>query len=290
MTAGPGGDGADTADSPGEPPPPGDATPAGDGDPTGQPAEGSPGGGGENRADDSSEPRPRRGAAAHAMAALREFVTVAAIAIVLSFLVKTFLVQPFYIPSESMENTLVKGDRVIVSKLTPAPFAIKRGDVVVFADPGDWLGPPVSENHGAVGNAIRSALTFVGLLPNSSEGHLIKRVIGLPGDKVACCDTQGRLTVNGKSLTEPYVKPGEDPSDLEFDITVPAGKLWVMGDNRGHSSDSRLHDPSGNGSEGSVDEDLVVGRAVATIWPFSRITWLSDYQGTFTGIPAASTG
>lgn len=232
----------------------------------------------------------RRGAGEHALAMIREFVTVAAIAIVLSFLVKTFLVQPFYIPSESMENTLVKGDRVIVSKLTPAPFAIKRGDVVVFADPGDWLGPTEPVDHGRIGNAIRSALTFVGLLPNSSEGHLIKRVIGMPDDKVVCCDAQGRLTVNGASITEPYLKPGEDPSDIEFAITVPAGKLWVMGDNRGHSSDSRLHDPSGDGSEGSIDENLVVGRAVATIWPLSRVTWLSDYQESFASVPAHAPG
>lgn len=242
------------------------------------------------REDPGATAEPRRGAAAHLVAAVREFVTVAAIAIVLSFLVKTFLVQPFYIPSESMEDTLVKGDRVIVSKLTPAPFALERGDIVVFADPGGWLPPAASENHGTIGNAVRSALTFVGLLPNSSEGHLIKRVIGLPGDKVACCDTQGHLTVNGTSLSESYIKPGENPSDIDFEVTVPAGRVWVMGDNRGHSSDSRLHDPSGTGSEGSIDEKLVVGRAVATIWPLNRITWLSNHSDTFASVPARPTG
>ena len=235
-------------------------------------------------------PSTSRRMASHAFAAVREFVTVAAIAIVLSFLVKTFLVQPFYIPSESMENTLVKGDRVIVSKLTPAPFDLAHGDVIVFVDPGDWLGEtPTAKRSGVIG-AVRSALTFVGLLPNDSQGHLIKRLIGLPGDHIVCCDAQNHLTVNGVSLDEPYVKAGEDPSDLIFDITVPAGKVWVMGDNRGHSSDSRLHDPAGDGKEGSIDESLIVGRAVLTIWPFDRVTWLSDYPATFGGVPDPSKG
>lgn len=222
---------------------------------------------------------------ARTVSAVREFVTVAAIAIVLSFLVKTFLVQPFFIPSESMENTLVRGDRVIVSKLTPSPIDLKRGDIVVFADPGQWLVPTEEADRGAVLNAIRKGLTFVGLLPDSSEGHLIKRLVGLPGDRVACCDSKGRLEVNGTPLAEPYLKPGEEPSDIEFDITVPAGKIWVMGDNRGHSSDSRLHDPSGDGVDGSVSEDLVVGRAIATIWPLDRISWLSNYDDSFAGVP-----
>ncbi|MEI2779188.1 MAG: signal peptidase I [Tetrasphaera sp.] len=233
----------------------------------------------------AAEDKPPASAWWRTFGALREFVTVAAIAIVLSFLVKTFLVQPFFIPSESMENTLVRGDRVIVSKLTPSPIDLKRGDIVVFADPGDWLAPTEQTDRGAVLNAIRSGLTFVGLLPDSSEGHLIKRLIGLPGDQVSCCDSKGRLEVNGKAIDEPYIKLGEEPSDIEFDITVPAGKIWVMGDNRGHSSDSRLHDPSADGSDGSVPEDLVVGRAVATIWPLNRISWLSNYDATFADVP-----
>lgn len=233
----------------------------------------------------STPAAPRRSVAGHLAALVRELLIVGVIALVLSFLVKTFLVQAFYIPSESMESTLVKDDRVIVSKLTPSPIDLKRGDVVVFADPDHWLTPELRADRGPVLNRIQDVLTFVGLLPDTAEGHLIKRVIGLPGDKVACCDTGGRLTVNGVAITEPYVKPGEEPSEITFDITVPRGRVWVMGDNRGHSSDSRLHDGDGKGNEGSVPIDLIVGRAVLTIWPLDRITWLSNDADTFAKVP-----
>ena len=233
----------------------------------------------------SSPAAPRRSVGGHLAALVRELLIVGVIALVLSFLVKTFLVQAFYIPSESMESTLVKDDRVIVSKLTPSLIDLKRGDVVVFADPDHWLTPELRADRGPVLNRIQDLLTFVGLLPDTAEGHLIKRVIGLPRDKVACCDTGGRLTVNGVAITEPYVKPGEEPSEITFDITVPSGRVWVMGDNRGHSSDSRLHDGDGKGNEGSVPIDLIVGRAVLTIWPLDRITWLSNDADTFAKVP-----
>src|SRR5690625_3031376 len=187
-------------------------------------------------------------------------------ALTLSFIVKTFLVQAFFIPSESMEDTLLVGDRVVVSKLSPAPFDIDRGDIVVFDDPGDWLDPSPETDRGAVLNAVRDGLMFVGLLPDTSEGHLIKRVIGLPGDKVQCCDGEGRLLVNGEPIDEEvYLKPGKGTDQQEFSITVPEGRLWVMGDNRGDSSDSRFHDPAGDGSDGSVPIDLVVGKSVVTV-------------------------
>ncbi|HNQ07105.1 MAG TPA: signal peptidase I [Tetrasphaera sp.] len=233
----------------------------------------------------SKEEERRRPAAALA-AAVREFVVVGAIALALSFLVKTFLVQAFYIPSESMESTLVKNDRVIVNKLVPGLIGLHRGDVVVFEDPGNWLSPTPTKDRGPVINELVKAATFVGLLPDTAEGHLIKRVIGLPGDHVTCCDAQGRLSVNGKAINEPYVKAGEKPSEIVFDITVPAGKIWVMGDNRGHSSDSRLHDASGNGSDGSVDLSLVTGRAFVLVWPIGRAGWLSNYGSTFAAVPA----
>ncbi|MGE9806863.1 signal peptidase I [Janibacter sp. G1551] len=232
-------------------------------------------------------PQPPRSAAGRLAVAIKEFVLVAAMAITLSFVVKTFLIQPFFIPSESMESTLVKNDRVIVSKLTPGPFPLQRGDVVVFADPGDWLPPTPVTDAGPVMNGVRKALTFVGLYPDTSEGHLIKRVIGLPGDKVECCDDKGRLMVNGVSIDEPYVKDGQKPSESDFSITVPQGELWVMGDNRGDSSDSRFHDPSGNGSDGSVPISLVVGKAEALVWPIDRLTRLGDHPDTFTKVPAA---
>lgn len=210
------------------------------------------------------------------MAAVRESVLVVAIALGLSLLVKTFLLQAFYIPSVSMENTLRVGDRVIVSKLTPGPLPVERGDVVVFTDPGGWLDtvPLVFRDPGPV----RKVLMFVGLLPNDSGNHLIKRVIGLPGDRVVCCDAQGRVLVNDVPLNEPYLFPGDMPSDRTFDVTVPAGKLWVMGDHRLQSQDSRF--------KGFVPISLVTGRAVAVVWPFGHASWLSRPQGTFARVPA----
>ncbi len=224
----------------------------------------------------------------HLVAMAREFVIVSVIALALSFLVKTFLIQAFFIPSESMEDTLVEGDRVIVSKFTPDLVDLHRGDIVVFADPGGWLSGTAPRDDGAVLTALRRGLTFVGLLPDTAEGHLIKRVIGLPGDRVACCDAQNKVTVNGTPIAEPYIKPGEQPSALTFEVTVPAGRVWVMGDNRGHSSDSRLHDPSGDGSDGSVPIDLIVGRAFVTVWPLPRIALLPNYHDTFAHVPNPS--
>ena len=232
--------------------------------------------------------RDERGMGARLGAAVRELVVVLAMALTLSFIVKSFLVQAFFIPSESMQDTLLVGDRVVVSKLTPGPFDIKRGDIVVFEDPGDWLSPTPETSRGPVLDGVRDALMFVGLLPDTSEGHLIKRVIGLPGDHVQCCDAEGRLLINGEPVDEsPYLKPGVEASDQEFNITVPSGSLWVMGDNRSDSSDSRFHDPGGTGDKGSVPIDLVVGRAVVTVWPFDRMTTLSDHSEAFSEVPDA---
>jgi signal peptidase I len=218
--------------------------------------------------------RPRLGL----LSLLREAVIVVGIALVLSLLVKTFLVQAFYIPSVSMENTLLVGDRVIVSKLTPGPFSLERGEVIVFTDPGDWL--EQSELVAPDPGPVRKVLVFVGLLPNDSGNHLIKRVIGLPGDHVVCCDDHGRVTVNGVALEEPYVHPGDRPSDKPFDVRVPAGQLWVMGDHRAASEDSRF--------KGFVPLDDVTGRAMAVVWPFSRADWLGVPKSTFARVPAAS--
>jgi signal peptidase I len=198
---------------------------------------------------------------------LRETVTVVVIALGLSLLIKTFLVQAFYIPSESMEDTLLIGDRVLVSKLTPGPFDLDRGDVVVFKDPGGWLSLPPKQDEGPVREGFRDVLTFVGLLPADSGDHLIKRVIGLPGDKVACCDDDGHVTVNGQPVTEPYLFPGDQPSEEKFSVTVPAGRLWVMGDHRSVSQDSRFHPEVADGTVAMSD---VVGKAFIVVWPFER--------------------
>lgn len=222
-------------------------------------------------------------------AATRETTIVVALALVLSLVVKTWLLQAFYIPSGSMEDTLLEGDRVIVSKLVPEAVPVQRGDVVVFADPGEWLPPTTPVDRGPLVNGITGVLEYVGLLPSSAEDHLIKRVIGLPGDHVTCCDAEHRLTVNGVGVDEPYLKPGDVASSLTFDITVPEGRLWVMGDHRSNSEDSRFHDPEGDGVAGSVPLSKVTGRAVVIVWPLDRAGLLSRPAAAFRSVPAPST-
>ena len=219
-----------------------------------------------------------------ALGFVRETVVVVGTALVLSLLIKTFLVQAFYIPSPSMEPTLVAGDRVLVSQLTPGPIDLQRGDVVVFKDPGGWLDPVATAERGAVAEAVVDALTFVGVLPQDSGEHLIKRVIGLPGDTVACCDPDGRLTVNGEPIEEPYVYRGNAPSEMTFEVDVPQDRLWVMGDHREASQDSRWHQDLAD--FGTVPLDNVIGRAVVLIWPVSRIDHLENHPETFAGVPA----
>jgi signal peptidase I len=198
---------------------------------------------------------------------LREIPLIIVVALVITLALQTFFVQVFSIPSGSMQTTIGIGDRVVVNKLSPW-FGAKpqRGEVVVFKDPDNWLKDDPVPKNGAVVTAVKNVFTFVGLLP--SDRDLIKRVIGVPGDTVACCDTKGRVTVNGTALNEPYIFAGEVPSRITFKVTVPAGKLWVMGDHRDISADSRYHlaDPDG----GFVPESDVVGRAVAVIWPISH--------------------
>ncbi len=218
------------------------------------------------------------------LSAAREVLVVLVIALALAALIKTFLVQAFFIPSDSMQHTLERGDRVLVSKLTPGPFALHRGDVVVFKDPGGWLTEhPFDSAPSGVRGAVRTGLTFVGLLPSDSGQHLIKRVIGLPGDHVTCC-TQGKVVVNGVPITEPYLFPGNQPSDKTFDIRVPPGRIWVMGDHREVSQDSRFHQDTEGG--GTVPMSDVVGRAFVIVWPLDRATVLHNPSATFADVPA----
>ena len=234
-----------------------------------------------------SHESPRRpGLLAGIAAAIKEVAVVAVMAMALSFVVKTWLIQAFFIPSGSMEDTLLIGDRVIVNKLVPDAMDLHRGDIVVFADPGSWLPPTQGTDRGPLLNALEDGLVFVGLLPDTAEDHLIKRVIGLPGDRVACCVAQGRLTVNGTPVDETYLFPGDEPSSLAFDIVVPQGSVWVMGDHRSNSDDSRYHDTSGDGLSGSVPIDDITGRAVAIVWPFARWTGLGDGTAAFGTVPA----
>lgn len=221
----------------------------------------------------------RRGA----LSALKETAVIVVTALALSFLIKTFLVQPFFIPSESMEATLLEGDRVLVTKFAPGPFDVHRGDVVVFKDPGGWLAPKADERQNPLAKALRNVGIFVGLVPSDAGEHLIKRVIGVEGDSVECCDEQGRLTVNGVAIDEPYLADGARPSELEFSATVPEGHLWVMGDNRQRSEDSRYH--MGRPGGGAVPVDNVVGVAFVRIWPVDRWGLLRNPGATFAEVP-----
>ncbi|WP_066522431.1 signal peptidase I [Curtobacterium ammoniigenes] len=186
---------------------------------------------------------------------LRDIAIIIVAALIASFLVRSYLVRSFYIPSASMENTLLIGDRVVVNELVPGVVPLQRGDVIVFKDPGGWL--------------------------SAGEGNdLIKRVIGLPGDHVSCCGTTGQLSVNGHTVPEPYVvvPAGTNRvSSTNFQVTVPQGKLWVMGDNRYDSADSRMH--------GFVPVSDVVGRAFVITWPVSRWNLLSRYPASWDAVP-----
>jgi signal peptidase I len=204
---------------------------------------------------------------------LRELPVIVVAALVVSILVKTFLIHFFYIPSGSMENTLQVGDRIAVNKLASYFSDIKRGEVVVFRDPAQWLGAaPVETNKGPV-EYIKSGLVAVGILPDPAKQYLIKRVIGVGGDTVVCCDAKGKLQINGTSVNEPYIYAGNKPSDSKFRVVVPKGYIWVMGDHRGASADSRFH--TDDVHKGMVPLSSVVGRAVEVVWPLNHIKFLS---------------
>jgi signal peptidase I len=195
----------------------------------------------------------------------RELVLIVGVALVLSVLVRTLVAQAFFVPSSSMENTLLVQDRIIASKLTTRIGGVHRGEIVVFTDPGGWL-PPTAPATGAAG-WLRSTLMWVGLLPSDTGEDLVKRVIGVGGDHIVCCDTNDRIVLNGVPLVESYVKPGDGTAQVRFDVIVPQDRIFVMGDNRGDSSDSRFHLDV---AHGTVPLDNVVGRVVAVIWPASR--------------------
>ena len=205
---------------------------------------------------------------------LRELPILVLVALVVSLLIKTFLVQFFYIPSGSMENTLQINDRVAVNKLPFIGQTIHRGDVVVFRDPDGWLPEPYTEETNKVIAKIREGLVAVGVLPNPAKQYLVKRVIGIAGDKVVCCSKNKKLLINGKESVEPYIFKGNLPSESDFNVTVPEGKIWVMGDHRAASADSRYHQEDIN--NGMVPLDKVTGRAVAIIWPLAHLGIISS--------------
>ena len=204
---------------------------------------------------------------------LRELPIIIVSALVVSIIVKTFFIHFFYIPSGSMENTLQVGDRIAVNKLGSYFGEAKRGEVVVFRDPAGWLGTPSESDDSKIIQRIKSGLVTVGVLPDPAKQYLIKRVIGVGGDTVTCCDKKGYLTVNGVSVSEPYIFTGDKPSDTDFKVTVPKGFVWVMGDHRGASADSRFH--TDDIHKGMVPLSSIVGRATVVVWPLNNINFLS---------------
>ena len=198
----------------------------------------------------------------------RDLLVIVVAALVLTIVLKAFVVQVFSIPSGSMENTLLPGDRILVSKIVYRFRSIDRGDIVVFSGAGSW-DPPAQPPSNWFAGILDDAGNLVGIAGPDTD--YVKRVIGIPGDHVACCNDKGQVTVNGVPLSESsYIYPGAAPSQLRFSITVPPGRLWVMGDNRADSDDSRYRgiDPG----EGTIPESAVVGRAFLIIWPLSRIS------------------
>lgn len=256
--------------------------------PTGARRASAPGGGrtrAERRELQRKVKRKRRRSAA------REVPLLIGVAVLIALVLKTFLVQAFVIPSGSMEQTIRIGDRVLVDKFTPW-FGSEphRGDVVVFHDPGGWLQDEqtAKKDDPVVVKQFKEGLSFIGLLPSDNEKDLIKRVIGVGGDRVRCCDAQGRVTVNGVPLTEgDYIYPGDEPSTTPFDITVPRGRLWVMGDHRGNSADSRFHQDTPYG--GTVSVESVVGRAMVIGWPLGHWTRLTEPK-TFASVTDSASG
>lgn len=235
-------------------------------------------------------PRPPRTAWGTIGAWLRELAIVVIGALIASTLLRLFIAQMFVIPSGSMEHTLEVGDRVAVQKVV----GYQRGDVVVFRDTLDWL-----HQDETTPTWWRQALIFVGLSPDESTQHLIKRVIGVAGDHVTCCDAQGRLTVNGVALNEVsylYTDAATgrqvDPSSMQFDVVVPAGTVFVMGDHRNASRDSRCYlFEEGNGPTGSaafIPTANIVGSAIAIVFPLDRMRALNR-PDTFGGVPPGGT-
>lgn len=223
-----------------------------------------------------------------------ELIAIVITVLAISSLIRLFLLQPFYIPSQSMEKTLMVDDSVLVNKFSSRHGDINRGDIVVFKDVESWSQTaaeqirkrPPDRTPFQIATKLKSFGIFVGLLPEDSQGYLIKRVIGVGGDSVGCCNADGLMTINGKAVDEDYIPQTGESSDIDFDVVVPKNSLWVMGDNRPHSADSRWHQDKP--SHGFVKESDVVGRAFVVIWPPEHMRFISP-SCAFYNIPKPAT-
>jgi len=212
---------------------------------------------------------PQRSGSSSFWHGVREVAIVVVTALVISAVVRTFLLQAFWVPSGSMEETLIRGDRILVWKPGAEPG---HGDVVVFKDPADWLADTTPE--AGLRGVLGRAAAFVGVLPSTSGDDLVKRVIGVGGDTIECCSPKGQIIRNGEPLDEPYIYPGNTTDQVEFRVEVPEGRLFVMGDHRDDSADSRFHLDT---DDGTVPVDNVVGTAEVIMWPPSRWATLPTY-------------
>lgn len=250
-------------------------------------------------ADDAQEPRSSRAGKSKkkSLPLWQETGLLLALALVLAVVIKALFLQAFYIPSESMEPGLVKNDRILIQKVSYwLGGEPQRGDVVVFKDPGGWLSG--AESAGPT-NPVAQVMTKVGLFPEG--GHLVKRVVGVAGDTIVCCDKQGRISVNGEPLDEnPYIReqglqcngPRAVPSCNWEAGPVPEGTIFVMGDNRGQSADSTAHmcrpdETDCVPGDEFVPADLVVGKVFVLIWPLSRVDLLGR-PDSFADVPDPS--
>ena len=227
---------------------------------------------------------PDQGQPPSVFAAIREVVVVLVLALGLSALMHSFVAQSNYVPSQSMMDTLQVNDKLLVSRITTRVTGVHRGEIVVFSDPGsqregsNWV--EAWPNPDGFAKTWRNLLVALHLA--DSKPQLVKRIVGVEGDHIVCCDDLGRISVNGVGLDEPYIR-GARSDQMAFDVTVPKDSVFVMGDNRGDSRDSRFHLDH---NSGAVPVKDVIGRVVMRIWPLNRVARLT-IPTNFDAVPAA---
>lgn len=205
---------------------------------------------------------------------LLDILVIIVVGLTISITVKTFLVRSFYIPSESMETTLNVQDRIMVNQLMPDSFPLEHGDIVVFKDSAHWMETAPKKQT----SLLDGITSLIGLTPDTANDYLVKRVIGLSGDRVTYVPSDGKLRLNGKLIDEPYLN-GVSPALEAFDSgVIPKGYIWVMGDNRPNSADSRYNQDI---NHGYISLDSVVGKAFIKTFPLDQISWLDNYTNSF---------